>query len=315
MLQRAGDRVFLPRYLRRLAMLAVLGVLHAVFLFVGDILLSYALLGLMLLPCRNWSNARLVRAAIAAFAVGLLLIVALGALIAAAPEQATHGSELARVFATGSFSEVAAERISMLPDVLLTLSMVQWAAAFAMFLLGMVLARTGVLAHPEAHRPLLRRLARLALPLGLAGGGVAGLLSIAAGPHVTGAFAAASVIVQWIFAPALTLGFVGLVGLATGRGWWPSVQRWLGPAGRMSLTVYLGQSVACSLLFDGYGLGLHGEVGPAAASLVALAVWAGALVFARLWFTRFRFGPAEWLLRTATYARRQPLRVAGPSPG
>jgi uncharacterized protein len=155
----------------------------------------------------------------------------------------------------------------------------------------------------------MRRLARMVLPIGLAGSALAAALVVAAGAQVTGGLVGAGLFVEWLFAPAVTLGVVGLLGLATARRWWPAVERVVGPAGRMSLTIYLGQSVVCSLLFDGYGLGLHGELGPAGAVAIAVAVWAVGLVLARLWFTRFRFGPAEWLLRTATYARRQPLRA------
>jgi uncharacterized protein len=78
--------------------------------------------------------------------------------------------------------------------------------------------------------------------------------------------------------------------------------------GQMALTNYLGQSVALSLLFYGYGLGLTGRLGSAAAVGVGLAVYAAQVVVSVWWLRRYRFGPAEWLWRSLTYGRRQPMR-------
>jgi len=64
------------------------------------------------------------------------------------------------------------------------------------------------------------------------------------------------------------------------------------------------------VLFTGLGFGLYGTVGPALGLAIALATWLGFLVFAALWWRAFRFGPFEWLLRSFTYWRLQPLRRA-----
>src|SRR5262245_42154174 len=74
----------------------------------------------------------------------------------------------------------------------------------------------------------------------------------------------------------------------------------LGPAGRMSLSVYVGQSVLMSLLFHGYGLGLAASVGSATGVLVCVAVYAALLGFSHLWLGVFRIGPLEWILRSIT---------------
>ncbi len=303
MLRRApDDRTFVRRWRRRMAALGVLGVLHAVFLFVGDILLSYALLGLLLLPFRRLSIRRLLIAALATFAIGSLLIAMLAALLAAAdPDAADGASEAARVYAEGSFADVAGQRLEELPGVLLVLVFVQWPGAFAMFLVGMAAARSGVLARPAEARPLLRRGVRIGLPVGLAGGIAAGLLAVAEPDRSDGLTAGLGLLVQSLTAPFLALGYVAVVALASTRPGWPPVARGLQPLGRMSLTAYLAESLACSLLFAGYGLGRFGEVGPAGAVLVCLAVWLALVVLARLWFRRFALGPAEWVLRAVTY--------------
>ena len=93
----------------------------------------------------------------------------------------------------------------------------------------------------------------------------------------------------------------------------------LGPAGRMSLSVYVGQSVLMSLLFHGYGLGLAKSIGSSGGVLVCVAVYAVLLGFSHLWLGAFRIGPLEWLLRSITEWRWLGLRrgrevAAAPAP-
>jgi uncharacterized protein len=90
--------------------------------------------------------------------------------------------------------------------------------------------------------------------------------------------------------------------------------RWLtarlAAVGRMALTNYLMQSALCTTLFYGYGLGLYGKLDRTGLACVVLAVWAAELAWSPVWLRYFRFGPAEWLWRSLTYWRLQPLRRA-----
>jgi uncharacterized protein len=99
---------------------------------------------------------------------------------------------------------------------------------------------------------------------------------------------------------------------------WPRLiarLRFVGSAGRMALTNYLVQIAALDVLFSGYGAGL-GQVRPLVALPMALASYAIEAAFSVVWLNYFRFGPAEWLWRSLTYARvAGPLEAAGRSPG
>ena len=75
------------------------------------------------------------------------------------------------------------------------------------------------------------------------------------------------------------------------------------PVGRMPLTVYLMQSVIATLIFYGYGLGLAGQLGAAEGILLTVVIFAGQMIFSRLWFKSFTLGPAEWLWRRLMYGR------------
>jgi uncharacterized protein len=94
-----------------------------------------------------------------------------------------------------------------------------------------------------------------------------------------------------------------------GRAW----LAWAAPVGRMAFTNYLMQSVIFGWVFYGYGLGLFGRLGVAAALAIGTAVYALQVAFSILWLRRYRFGPLEWLWRSATYGTWQPLRRTAPS--
>lgn len=94
----------------------------------------------------------------------------------------------------------------------------------------------------------------------------------------------------------------------------PRASRIVGPlaaVGRMTLTNYLLQSVICTTVFYGYGLGWFGTVGTAAGVALTLAIFAVQIAASMAWLRFFRFGPVEWLWRFATYLRRPDARPAG----
>ena len=182
-------------------------------------------------------------------------------------------------------------------------------------LLGLWLARWLTGGHLAARRAALRRLALVALPVGLAGSAVfAGLVEPPAGPVWRTLFAETDVL-------AFTLGYLALVLLAAGT---PAGARLLAPlaaVGRMSFTSYLLQTAFGLWLFYGFlpGPGLIGEVGMAALVPLWAAVFAAQVAFSGVWLRHFAFGPAEWLWRSLTYRRRQPWRApaagtAAPAP-
>jgi len=84
--------------------------------------------------------------------------------------------------------------------------------------------------------------------------------------------------------------------------------RFVGNAGRMALSNYLLQIAAIDLLFSGYAVGL-GHIRPVIGPAAALTCFAAEALFSTAWLARFRFGPAEWLWRSLTYGRMQPMRA------
>ena len=108
---------------------------------------------------------------------------------------------------------------------------------------------------------------------------------------------------------SVALGYgVGIV-LMIQRDFWKECLSPLQAVGRLALTNYLLQTLICTTIFNAYGFGLYGKLGPAAAALLAIAIYLVQVALSLLWTCRFRFGPAEWLWRSATYGRLQPMRI------
>jgi uncharacterized protein len=109
---------------------------------------------------------------------------------------------------------------------------------------------------------------------------------------------------------AIALGWIGAVMLMGRYKKFPRIMAVLGAAGRVALTNYLLQSVICSFLFYGHGLGLVGKVSHLEQILITLLIWCGQLALSWIWLRRMRFGPVEWLWRSLAYGRWQPMRLA-----
>jgi uncharacterized protein len=104
------------------------------------------------------------------------------------------------------------------------------------------------------------------------------------------------------------LGYIGLVMLSCRMGMIPRLRARLAAAGQMALSNYLMQTLICSTLFYGYGFGWFGYLERYQILLVAVPIWAFQLWVSPLWLRHFRFGPMEWVWRSLTYWKRQPLR-------
>jgi uncharacterized protein len=305
--QRAG-RALVPAFSRRLLALFVLGAAHAVLLFNGDILATYALMGAVLLMLRNRS-ARAAAQIAAAILVALAAAFALLSLVAPATDPAAVAAsarELQHGF-RGSPADVIDTRLAVLPytlqEVLLPF---QAPSALALFLLGLAAGKLRLLHHAAEHRALWRRLRLGGLLVGVPGGLLYAWGSADRLEHPSRALLvdAADVLLAPTLAAGLTASAILILLSPRGR----ALRQWLAPAGRMALTSYLTQSLVLAFVFTGYGAGLVGRVGAGAATAIAFALFVVQLALSRWWLAGHRYGPVEWLLRWVTTLQRPPLR-------
>jgi uncharacterized protein len=172
----------------------------------------------------------------------------------------------------------------------------------AMFLLGMYVGRRGILHHPEDHVDLLRKTARKGL---LIGGAISLLIGL--GILFLPTVSAFMVIFfnQSIAGPLLAFGYGATFVLATMRkpdGLLPTL---FTAYGRMALTNYLSQSLIAVLLFE-HVVMIYGII-PSVAVLTALGIAIVQMILSVLWLHYFQYGPMEWLWRSFTYLRFQPI--------
>ncbi|HUP64328.1 MAG TPA: DUF418 domain-containing protein [Thermoanaerobaculia bacterium] len=305
------------RYLRRLFVLFIIGIVHASLIWYGDILHTYAFLGVFLLVFRRIQKELLLVLAFLSALVPVALF-ALGALaMSFAPDGALAGqpetlgeafgtAESLRVYATGSWSEVTAQRIRDWVQ-LAGYSLFFMPSIFAMFLVGLWAGRSGVLRDLTARRPLFKRLLMITLPIGLAGNVAVYVLRSMADPMLPTWTGALSQLAYSIGVPFLALAYIAAIALMVAGG--SAAFSALAPVGRMALTNYLLHSIVCTLIFYSYGLGFYGQVGPWIAIPMALVIFILQIPLSAWWLGRFRFGPVEWLWRTATYGKAQPMKI------
>ncbi len=105
----------------------------------------------------------------------------------------------------------------------------------------------------------------------------------------------------------VTLGNIGLFMAFYRLGWFGIVFKWLSRVGQMAFSNYLTQSVICSLIFYGYGLGYFGELARHQTYYVVGAIWLFQIILSNIWLHYFRFGYFEWVWRSLTYGKKQPM--------
>ena len=313
-----------------------------VLLWTGDILVPYALAGMVLYFARNWQPRALFVAAGIVFAYLVIVYTAFFTILTVVPEQA-EGVQV-RLDAGES---VSAQEQAMLDDwhelevnieptprllerERLKFQGTYWQSivanageliglyafalpyfiiwdAIACMLLGMALYKVGFLTGQRSQR-LYVVTAILGFGIGLAVNGFEMVMKIAtdyAYEWVSGA----SVPSNDLGRVCMALGFVSVAMIASARGYLARLRRGLAAAGRMALSNYILQSIIGIVIFHDMGFGLWNELARHELYYIVFGQWVVMIAFSVWWLGRFRFGPLEWVWRTLTYGSRQPMAL------
>lgn len=314
----------------RMAVLLVIGLAHLWLLWWGDILHHYALIGAAAFLFRKMAVPQLMASAICAILLQTIGYAAIPATIAEARQQiaaqpAHPPKEAIETIAAYSALFGVPPRAQIDRDIALhrsgyaAIAADRWAHSAALpgrllrsvgletlgfMLMGMAAFRSGLLTGAWPAR-LYARWAALCLAISLPAFAGLAWADIASGFDLV-VVAAVRLPVGTLIRPIAILGWACLLALLAKRGGWLSAR--IAAAGRMAFTNYLASTILCTSLFYGYGLGLYGALSRSALMPVVVAIWIGMLAWSAPWLARHRYGPMEWLWRSAARGRWQAWR-------
>lgn len=303
-------------FLRRQAGLFLLGVIHVLLFSSQDILVFYAILGLVLWPLRNLRTKALLT--IAAIVYVLSFVPAqldrLHTIVGKETVSATSSGvvaqsgnpigRLANPYAGDNWLSIADYRVREFlhgP----TTTVVRYLRKLPFFLLGIALIKSRWLMAFAADRRRLVRATAMAATIGLTGRFLLYLTYLGSAPEWTLFW---RLPIAAIADPALTIAYSALLIYLFQ---FTRCRRYFSPlvaTGRVALSNYVLQSVIATTLFYGYGFGLYGKIGPFGLVLTSLAILGALAAMSVAWLRVYRFGPLEWIWRSMTYGQWQPIR-------
>ena len=311
----------------RLLLLASFGFIHFFFIWMGDILFYYGVLGMIALLCMRWTAKTQLMVGLVGYALGALMFAGMltfphmiaetsvgegegmadfRAEISGGIEEALASDKVPTELKTsGDYAGLVAHRFSE-----------DWATilgnvGFMLFemvplmLIGMALYRLSFFGDGYSRSGLIR--------WGWVGLAVGGAIHLLIGLYVQSTgfafYASTAAIIGWSTLPriAMVLGLAALM-VAYSPGWTGWLAERVRAAGRAAFTNYLGTSILMLFVMHGWALGLFGELNRPQLYLLTAVFWILMLVWSKPWLERYRYGPLEWLWRCMTYRKVFPLK-------
>ena len=304
---------------RRHLWLLAIGLAHGFLVWHGDVLSAYAVCGFLVYRLRNLAPRRQLWIGGAAVSTVVLVLGVIWLFVLYLPEsgRATMTAEWmptqedldAEIAAfRGAWTDQMPTRASYFALSLVAFPFFVLGHSGGLMLAGMALFRLGVVTGARSTA-FYARLAALGFGFGLPPSAWGISVALRPGDETVQALVP-QLLLAYIGSVGMFLGYVALVMLIVKRRWLSGLQRRLGAAGRMALTNYIAQSVLCTFVFYGHGLGLFERVSAPGQVGIVAAIWVVQLAWSPWWLARYRFGPLEWFWRSATYRRWQPMRAA-----
>jgi len=301
-------------YRRRLVVLMFLGMAHGVLIWYGDILFTYALIALVATAIVTSEDRSLktIVGVITAIGAGIgVLVVAMAAIMHFVPMGASErpeipfwplrpGDEL-YAFQQGSWTLQLGMRALIWavagPSTAVTFGIF----LLGIFLFGVLLQRIDFMRDPFGHPKVLRGM--LAVGAGALVLNATALLFVNSPGQATYSYA-----IEFIFGPLLAVGYLALIAIWVAKGWARPIQTLFANVGRVALSVYIAQSIVCSIIFYSWGFGLFGKLGLTQMLGVAAMVNLGLIIAANVYLRYYRIGPVEWLWRSLSERRKLPIK-------
>ena len=307
-------------FMTRLVILLVIGLLHAFFIWFGDVLTAYALFGFLLPIFFNRKPKTLIIWVIVFFAIFLslfALVVGVMALLYATMDEAALAAMMQPMvdmmqsglknslyaYGEGSFAAIMAQRMA---DVRLNFSQlwIMFFLIFPLFLLGVWAGTKKIFQNIEHYLPFIKKAWMWGLIIGLPMS-ILKFYAFNQMDHLTMNFFNFLFYAAGIFADTgMAIFYMASIVLLFQRQNWVPKLKPFGYVGRMALSNYLLQSIIGTMIFYSYGLGLYGQIAPALGMALALVIFAIQIIISKWWLSRYQFGPVEWVWKSLTYNRR-----------
>lgn len=302
---------------RRMGWLLLFGLAHGYLIWYGDILITYSLCGMLLYVFRKMPPEKLIKAALGFFMVPVVLDLIFGLSISFWPDEAVQNllqswkpdESTLHHYIEGYRAGWLGQMEVRIPGTIFMQTgrfmMHTFWRAMAMMLLGMALYRWKVLG-AELSGSFYAKISLIGLLTGY-GLSILGVVlnfknqwSVEFSMFIGSQF-------NYIGSVGVALGYTGIVMLICKSVRMVRFRSLFSSVGRMAFTNYIIQTVICTLIFYGHGMGLYGMVERKIQLLIVPGVWIIVMIISPLWLRVFRFGPLEWLWRSLTYGERQPF--------
>ena len=304
-----GDVANRRRWVKRCFALITLGILHFTFLWHGDIIFMYGLVGLLLIPFFFRADRTLKIWTRIVFFFSATLMIFIGALVYIGerffPEESVQQSmesKLDSVLINGSFIDAIPARLELWVYSISSGVFLQGGLAFAAFLLGLRMARINFLSSPidvAKNSKLIKFGFLLGAPIQI----IAALVLVRneQSAEPSEATYLLALLISFIAAPLLSMFYIGLIRKVVEEK--PHLVSWMKPAGQMSLTIYISQSVMASVIFGPWGFGLFQDLQTWQVVLLACGIWLLLVYLASFWLKKHSQGPLEKLVNSLTKNR------------
>lgn len=303
---------------KRFFYLGIIGLVHAYLIWAGDILFSYAVCGFLVFNFRNRRSTLQIRAGIIFLLIGSAISLTIGYTV---PLWEAGEYEATKADIWLPTSETIARQIEYYTSSWERQMLVRVPEAFGMqtnifvfesfwrvsgcMLIGMALYKRRVFKLKQSSKYYMKMVA-YGFGLGLPLVAVGTLLDFNYDWDFRLSFFYFSQFNYW-GSVLMALGYIGLIMLLCKRSTSSFLAKKMADVGRMALSNYLIQSIICSFIFYGHGLALFGDLDRSAQAVLVLGIWTFQIFFSALWLNFFKFGPFEWIWRSLTYGKTQPL--------
>lgn len=298
---------FTPIALRRLFLLLLIGCVHAFFVWHGDILINYAILGLIfLLFIRLSGKALMITGTLMYIIPNIILFLLFIVMVMFVPEgelspyNQVEANASIEAYQLGSFMEVTEQRykdwyfVNNLGNSFLMLFMI-----LPLFLLGGGAAKLKWLQRVQQNKKKFKIMFMITLIVGL-------IFKIS--PYLIVKNFATEYLQDIFGGPLLAIAFALGIALLVESTKGMSKLKIFAPVGKLAISNYLLQSIVSTFIFYSYGLGLYGEISAFTGSLLVIGIFIIQVVISHYWVKRFAYGPVEWMWRSFTYMKIQKWR-------